>query len=79
MHRSFFTSDSLTEEKLFTTLDGDGIDEIITGPGPGPTHAPRVRGFNYDGEEIGPLAGVDFQAFDAQTFTHGVKVGGLRN
>ncbi len=30
-------------------LDGDGFDEILTGPGPGPAHPPRIRGWNYDG------------------------------
>ncbi len=60
-------------------LDGDGIDEIITGPGPGETHAPRVRGWNYDGQTLTALGGVDFNAYSTTEVTHGVKVGGLRN
>ncbi len=60
-------------------LDGDGIDEIITGPGPGESHTPRVRGWNYDGLTLSAISGVDFNAYSATEVTHGVKVGGLRN
>ncbi len=60
-------------------LDNDGIDEILTGPGPGESHAPRVRGWNYDGQTLTALGGVDFYAYGSTEVTHGVKVGGLRH
>jgi hypothetical protein len=45
-------------------LDGDGIDEIITGLGPGPQNEPRVKIFKSDGTEIGNFlaypAGMDY-------------------
>ncbi len=59
-------------------LDGDGVDEILTGPGPGATHAPRVRGWNYDGTALTALDQVDFYGFDPGEVTHGVKPAGLR-
>jgi hypothetical protein len=44
-------------------LDGDGIDEIVTGPGPGLTFGSHVRGWDYDGESLRPMGGVNFIAF----------------
>jgi len=44
-------------------LDGDGIDEIITGAGPGPTFHTHVRAWDYDGVEINQMPGVSFFAF----------------
>jgi len=60
-------------------LDGDGIDEIITGAGPGESHEPRVRGWNYDGQALSAISGIDFNAYGSTEVTHGVKVGGLRD
>jgi len=54
-------------------LDGDGMDEIITGPGPGVVFGSHVRGWNYDGGTVAPLGGVSFFAYpDAR---YGVVVG----
>jgi len=50
-------------------VDGDGIDEIITGPGPG--GGPHVRVFRADGTEVG-----GFMAYDRR-FVNGVYVGTL--
>jgi hypothetical protein len=50
-------------------LDGDGIDEIITGAGPG--GGPHVRAFKLDGTVV-----ANFFAYDA-AFTRGVYVGGV--
>jgi hypothetical protein len=58
-------------------LDSDGIDEILTGRGPGVDYSARVRGWNFDGGVVTPLATVDFQAFDGTT--HGVQVGTARH
>ncbi len=45
-------------------FDGDGIDEIITGPGPGEVFGPHVRGWNYDGSgTVIPVPGVSFFRF----------------
>ena len=41
-------------------LDGDGVDEIVAGPGPGPSLAPQVRAFDAIG---GPLPGGSLLAF----------------
>jgi len=54
-------------------LDDDGIDEILTGPGPDETAAARVRGWNFDGSALTAMAGIDFFAFDEASSTHGVK------
>ncbi|HVE93902.1 MAG TPA: FG-GAP-like repeat-containing protein [Acidimicrobiales bacterium] len=48
-------------------LDGDGIDEIVTAPGPG--GGPHVRVFNADGTDTG----IGFLAY-APSFTGGVKL-----
>jgi len=48
-------------------VDGDGIDEIVTAPGPG--GGPHVKVFKLDGTVVG-----QFMAY-AQSFTNGVYVG----
>ncbi|MFN7974251.1 MAG: kelch repeat-containing protein [Acidobacteriota bacterium] len=44
-------------------LDADGYAEVVTGTGPGPTFAPTVRGWNFDGVSLGAIAKVNFPAF----------------
>jgi hypothetical protein len=44
-------------------LDGDGMDEIITGAGPGAIFGPHVRGWNCDGSAVTPLSGVNYFAY----------------
>ncbi len=58
-------------------VDGDGIDEVLTGPGPREDYAPRVRAFNCDGGAATPVPGVDFLAYNPGLFSHGVKVAGV--
>ncbi|MFN7973898.1 MAG: Ig domain-containing protein [Acidobacteriota bacterium] len=53
-------------------LDGDGFSEIETGPGPGPTFAPTVRGWDYDGVTVTAINKVNFNAF--ATMQYGVNV-----
>ncbi len=45
-------------------IDGDGIDEIITGPGPGVMFNAHVRGFDYEGSVIQGIPDVNFMAYD---------------
>jgi hypothetical protein len=53
-------------------IDGDGYDEIITGPGPGPPFGPQVRGWNFDNNTTAAIAGVNFFAYG--TLKWGVNV-----
>jgi|GEM_PF-1640221 len=53
-------------------IDDDGIDEIVTGAGPGAVYGPHVRGWNYDGASLGAIPGVSFLAYG--TNKYGVNV-----
>jgi len=44
-------------------IDGDGIDEIITGAGPGVVFGPHVRAWNVDGGTATSIDGVSFFAY----------------
>ena len=56
-------------------LDGDGFEEILTGPGPGPSLGPHVRAFDYDGAAVTALAKVSFYAFATPSFGVGPASG----
>ena len=49
-------------------LDGDGIDEIVTTPGPGPSDGfeALVRAWNYDGQYLEQISELEFMAFDSE-------------
>jgi fibronectin-binding autotransporter adhesin len=55
-------------------VDGDGIDEIVTGPGPGAAFGAHVRGWDYDGSSITPLPGFSFFAWSPDDLRYGAKV-----
>ncbi|MFN7973550.1 MAG: PKD domain-containing protein [Acidobacteriota bacterium] len=52
-------------------IEGGPLDEIITGPGPGPTFGPQVRAFR---RALGPIPKVDFYAY--ATLRYGAGVAG---
>jgi hypothetical protein len=54
-------------------LDDDGIDEILTGPGPDSIATAHVRGWNYDGGTLEAMGGIDFIAFEPSEVRYGVK------
>jgi hypothetical protein len=56
-------------------LDGDGVDEIVTGAGPGEVYGPHVRGWEWDGETgVLPVSGVSFLAYGTNRW--GVNITG---
>jgi len=77
---SFFAYDGLDRgvDVSCGDIDNDGIDEILTGPGPGPEHPARVRGWNYDGQLVTPAPGFDFSAYDPAAMAFGVNIAAPR-
>jgi len=60
-------------------IDGDGFDEIITGPGPGAVYGPHVRGWKYDDfpASTDPIPAVSFFAYGTHRFGARVACGDL--
>jgi len=44
-------------------IDADGMAEIITAPGPGPSFPSHIRAFNYDGSAVSPIDEINFFVF----------------
>ncbi len=55
-------------------VDGDGIDEIITAPGPSGYFAAHIRGWNVDGGAVTPLPGFNLFAWPAEEALFGANV-----
>jgi len=55
-------------------VDGDGIDEIVTGPGPGAIFSAHVRGWNCDGGQVTPIPGLSFFAWPPGEARYGAEV-----
>jgi len=58
-------------------IDGDGFDEIITGPGPGAVFGPHVRGWNVDDSLATALPEASFFAYGTKKFGAVVTFGEL--
>lgn len=57
-------------------IDGDGYDEIVTGPGPGSVYGPHVRGWNIDGNPaVSAIPGVSFFAYGTPKFGVNISCG----
>ncbi len=55
-------------------VDGDGIDEIVTGPGPGTIFGTHIRGWNYDGGVLAEIPGINFFAWAHSLASYGANV-----
>jgi len=58
-------------------INGDGIDEIVTGPGPGEIFGAHVRGWRYDGSATSPLPHVSWLAYSPHLYGVNVACGDL--
>jgi len=58
-------------------VDGDGMAEIITGPGPSSVFDAHVRGWNYDGGTLTEIPGINFFAWDAGSSLYGASVSAI--
>jgi len=55
-------------------VDGDGMDEILTAPGPSPQFGAHVRGWNCDGSAVAAIPGISFFAWPAGEAHFGARV-----
>jgi len=55
-------------------LDGDGIDEIVTAPGPSQTFGAHIRGWNVDGGAVAQLPGCSFFALPSGEYAAGAQL-----
>ena len=55
-------------------LDGDGIDEIVTAPGPSSFFSSHIRGWNVDGGTASPMPLVNFFAWPLGKAWYGARI-----
>ncbi len=55
-------------------IDGDGMAELVTAPGPSSQFAAHVRGWNFDGTALTEMAGINFFAWPAEELRYGAMV-----
>jgi hypothetical protein len=55
-------------------VDGDGIAEMVTAPGPGAIFGSQVRGWNYDGGSVAAMGGINFFAWQTSEAMYGARV-----
>jgi len=60
-------------------IDGDGADEIVTGPGPGAVYGPHVRGWDFNGSATTAIPGVSYFAYGTLQFGVNVACGDIDN
>ncbi len=55
-------------------VDGDGIDEIVTAPGPSSYFGAHIRGWNCDGSTVAAIPGISFFAWDYPAVRFGARI-----
>ncbi len=55
-------------------IDGDGMAELVTAPGPSSQFAAHVRGWNFDGTALTELSAINFFAWPADELRYGARV-----
>ncbi len=58
-------------------LDNDGVDEILTGAGPGAVFGPHVRGWSYNGSSVSSIPGISYFAYGTPKFGVNVVCGDI--
>ena len=57
-------------------VNGDGLDELLTAPGPSQQFGAHVRGWTFDGSTVSPMPDVDFMPWSQQTAAYGAMLHG---
>jgi hypothetical protein len=55
-------------------MDDDGIDELLTAPGPSSYFGAHIRGWNFDGSMLAAIPAISFFAWDYPAVSHGARV-----
>ncbi len=58
-------------------VDGDGVAEIITGPGPSGVFGAHIRGWDYDGGTLAEIPGINFFAWPVEEGLYGANVSAM--
>jgi hypothetical protein len=73
---SYFAYDGLRHGVVVAAgdLDGDGMDEIITAPGPAAGAPAHIRGWDYDGSGVTPMLYCNILAWWPHQSSYGARV-----